>query len=403
MNDEIKKTVSYMKVQASVKLIPDDYSQKIGEFNLDVGGFVFNRVSDSELRVDFNFETDPIVEDSDFGRVFEVPHEDNQDLMRKEMELDKLLDLLSLSEDIHLRIDYDSYTFTYQNGRAGASAITGNEVRFNGDSQLLGERFENLKNAGDDITDSLRFYRLGMLEFDGGEQAVQLWNIIEKLYGQQPHEKYLSEGELGELKGFLGDSSIPSSKHEKILGALNAIHPVNVLDLYAGRIQLKNQDGTLMSVNDKKEMFGAWKKLRNYHGHGTYVLRHPDLSTELFHIADTVQLFLEDKVLPRMYHVVLFKAGSLAESWQTSPSTERHGDWFSLYSRGSDMGLVRILEKTLLDDSSVFVIYPNRIFEVNKSGHTEVGMTVLHEEIKPIVIDIQSRMHNVGKGVATAS
>lgn len=382
-----------MIVQASVKVIPVDCSQKIGEFSLDVGGFAFRRVSDNELRVEFTFETDPIVEDGDFGRVFEVPHQDNKDLMQKEIELDSLLDLLSLSEDIHLRIDHDSYSFTYQNGRAGATIVAGNEIRFNGDGQLLSERFEYLKNAGDDITDCLRFYRLGMLEFDDGERAVQLWNIIEKLYGRQPHGKYLSADEMGELKALLVKSSIPSSKHEKIIGALNAIHPVNMLDLYADRIELKNQDGTLMSAEDKKEMFGTWKKLRNYHGHGTYILRHPDLSTELFHIGDTVQLFLEDKVLPRMYHVVLFKSGSLAESWQESPSAVRHGDWFSLYSRGSDRGLVHILEKTLLDDNSAYIVYPNRIFEVSRSGHTEISIETVPEEIKPTAIDIQSRMY----------
>lgn len=388
-----------MIVQASVKVVPVDCSQKIGEFSLDVGGFVFRRVSDNELRVEFTFETDPIVEDDDFGRVFEVPHQDNKDLMQKEIELDSVLDLLSLSEDIHLRIDHDSYSFTYQNGRAGATIVTGNEIRFNGDGQLLTERFEYLKNAGDDITDCLRFYRLGMLEFDDGERAVQLWNIIEKLYGRQPHGKYLSTDEMNELKALLGKSSVPSSKHEKIIGALNAIHPVNMLDLYADRIELKNQDGTLMSAEDKKEMFGTWKKLRNYHGHGTYILRHPDLSTELFHIGDTVQLFLEGKVSPRMYHVVLFKSGSLAESWQESPSAVRHGDWFSLYSRGSDRGLVHILEKTLLDDNSVYVVYPNRIFKVSRSGHTEISIEALPEEIRPIAIDIQSRMYEADDGV----
>lgn len=388
-----------MKVKASVKLISADNSQKVGDFNLDVGGFVFHQVSDTELRVDFYFETDPIVEEEGIGRVFEVPHEDNQDLMRKETELDGLLDLLSISEDIHLRIDYDSYSFTYQGGSAGSAVVSGNELRFDGDTQLLGERFENLKEASNDIVDSFRFYRLGMLEFDGGEQAVQLWNIIEKLYGQQPHDKYLSDDELDEFKVFLQGSSIPSSKHEKIRGALNAIHPVNVRDLYASRIRLKNQDGTPMSVEDKKEMFGAWKKLRNYHGHGTYILRHPDLSTELVHIADTVQLFLEGKVFPRMYHVALFKEGSLAKTWQESPSTVRHGDWFHHYSRGSDRGLVHILEKVLLDDNGAYIVYPNRIFEVNRSGHNEVDADTLPEEIRSMVVDVQSSMHREGEDV----
>lgn len=392
-----------MRVKASVRLLPADPYQKVGDFDLNVGDFSFYRVSDEELRVDFSFATNPVVDDRNLGKVFEIPHQDNQDLMQKETELDSLLDLLSLSEDIHLRIDHDSYSFTYPNGRAGASTITGNDIRFDGDGHLLAERFENLKGAGDDIIDSLRFHRLGMLEFDDGERAVQLWNIIEKLYGKQPHIKYLSKDELGELETFLAKSSIPTSKHDKIIGAINAIHPVNTLDLYAGRIQLKNQDGTFMSDEDKKEMFGTWKKLRNYHGHGTYILRHPDLSTELFYIGDTVRLFLEDKVSPRMYHVVLFKSGSLNEDWQKSPSVVRHGDWFSLYSRGSDKGLVHSLEKTLLEDNRGYVIYPNRIFEVSNRGYTEIEVELLPEEIRSTAIDMQLKMHETGDGVTDES
>ena len=382
-----------MKVHASVKLISDDYNQKIGEFDLEVGGFVFHRVSDSELRVDFAFETDPIVEEEGIGKVFEVPHQDNQDLMQKETELDSLLDLLSISEDIHLRIDHDSYSFTYENGSIGSSVVTGNELRFDGDGQLIGEMFDNLKASGDEIIDSLRFYRLSKLEFDGGEQAVQLWNIVERLYGEQPHDKYLSKGELAEAKTFLVESSIPESKHEKIMAALNGIHPVSVRDLYAGKIQLRNNDGTIMSLEDKKKMFGVWKDLRNYHGHGTYILRNPELELELIIISDTVKLFLEGKVLPRLYHVVMFKTGSLAEAWQNSPSTVSYGEWHASYSRGSDKGLVHILENTLHDGVRVYVVYPNRVIEVKKGAHVEIDLEKIPDEVRRIATDIRSDMY----------
>ena len=396
------QSTELIEVVASVRLISSNCNQKIGEFSLDVGGFSFRRISDEELRVSFSFKTNPIVEDEHFGRVFEMPHQDNRDLMTKEAELDSLLDLLSLSEDIHLRVDHDTYGFTYRGGSIGPTLTSGDEVEFKGDAHLLGERFDSLKASGDGIIDSLRFYRLSKLEFDGGEEAVQLWNIFERLYGEQPGEKYLSREEMDEVKGFLQQSSIPASKHEKVLAALNGIHPVSVKELYAGKIKLKNQDGTPMSLVDKKKMFGVWKELRNYHGHGTYILRNEALELELFNISDTVELFLESKVLPRLYHVVLFETGSLPDIWQKSPSTIARGDWNAMYSRGSDRGLVQILKKTLHNDAVAYVVYPNCIVEVREDVHVEIDVNQLPDEAGHVAASIQADMYKVSDEAASS-
>lgn len=381
-----------MRINATVDILPKNSSYKfVNGWDFLVGDFTFSKKDDHTLTVSFSFESDLIKEDEVFGRVEESPHDLSEDLLKKEYELEILLDVITLSTATGLRISPVSYRFRYGSGSSSSSSSTAVSMY---DFESVKDRFEFLREAPDNIQDALRFYRLNRLEEDGGERTTHLWSVVERLYGKQPDQKFLDDKEYEAIQNFINDSdSINSDKKAKLLESLKYINPVNTLDLLSERIKLKNSEGQV-SDKEKKELLKEWKKLRGYQGHGEYVLRNENLQEILWDFEDTVELFLENHIRPKMYLVVAFEDGTLAESWKNSPSHHKVGKWnFTPIRRANISEEARMMEHLVYEKNPVYVIDYKRIIKVAQRKSTIVNIGDLDDTLKAEVEKIREDMN----------
>lgn len=378
-------------VKAKVKLSPKSRTYQFGDgWNFEINGFTFHTVEAVSLYVSYEFEYEIERDDPDFGKVLSGPHESDNELLEKEYELETLLDVIALEAGVGLRIETDTYSFIW--GNSSESMTTNGPISFDANLGSIAERFTNLLNAEESLQDALRFYRLNTLEDDLGERAMQLWTVIERLYGKQPNEKYLSRDEVNTIMSCIEGSSIADEKHKKIRDALNYINPINTLDLLADRIKLKTQDGP-MSASELKELLRYWKELRGSQGHGRYLLRSEDLEFNIWDIEDTVELFLESKVSPKLYHVYIFRDSSLGDDWKKHPSLLKIGEWNIVPSRGAGlMGLANVMRHSLRDDKAVYIFDYARIIRVNREGFMDKALEELDPSVRAIVNDEQLKM-----------
>lgn len=378
-------------VKAKVRLAPKHRTYEFGDgWDFEIHGFRFSKEND-ELYVSYEFEFEVEQDDPNFGKVLSGPHEDSEELLEKEYELETLLDVIALETGEGLRIETDTYSYTWGNH---TEKVTGtNVLHFSGDTESIGTRYRNVLKTDDSLQDALRFYRLNKLDDDLGERAMQLWTVIERLYGKQPDEKYLSKQEVKTIMECIQKSGIPENKHEKIRTALNFINPVNTLDLLADRIKLKTQDGP-MSEEELKELLGYWKDLRGSQGHGRYLLRSEDLEFSIWDIEDTVELFLESKISPKLYHAYAFKDSSLDDRWKKSPSLIKLGDWNIVPSRGANMtSLARVLQPSIQGDEEVYVFDYAKILSIKRDdGYKEISIGDLDSSLRVIIEEEQRRM-----------
>lgn len=380
-------------VKAKVKLSPKSRSYEFGsDWSFEINGFNFHRDEDANLYVSYEFEFEIERDDPNFGKVLSGPHESDNELLEKEYELETLLDVIALEAGVGLRIETDTYSFAWQN--SGESMTHNGPLNFGANLDSITERFSNLLNADESLQDAFRFYRLNTLEDDLGERAMQLWTVIERLYGKQPDEKYLSKEEINTIMGCIEGSDIAVEKHKKIRDALNYINPINTLDLLADRIKLKTQDGP-MSETDLKELLSYWKKLRGSQGHGRYLLRSEDLEFNIWDIEDTVELFLESKVSPKLYHVYIFKDSSLGDAWKKHPSLEKIGDWNVVPSRGADLtSLANVIKHSIRDDAEAYIFDYTRVIRVDRDGYADKPIDELDASVRSIVSDEQLKMNS---------
>lgn len=380
-----------MIVNATVDLLPknDTYEFTDG-WDFEIDGFKFSKKDAHTISVTYAFETELIKEDEIFGRVHETPDDLNEELLQKEYELEILLDVITISTGTGLRISPDTYTFSYRGGSSRSSSSSKIDLH---DEDSIKERFHNLKEAPDNVQDAFRFYRLNRLEEDGGERSTQLWSVVERLYGKQPDQKFLEEAEFSALKDFINSSEvIHEDKKVKLIESLGYINPINTLDLLAERIRLKNTEGQV-SAAEKKALLREWKKLRGYQGHGEYVLRSENLQDTLWDFEDTVELFLENHIRPKMYVVVAFKDGSLADEWKKTPSHWKVGAWnFTPVRQNNPLTEARILERAIDGSEAVFVIDYKKIFKVTPGKSEEVQLAQLDKEFLKEVEDIRKAM-----------
>lgn len=363
-----------MRVRAKVQLHPKERNYEFtDEWNMQIDVFHFEVNAEGELYVTFEFETELELDDPTFGRILDSPHYDNVDLIKMEYKLDTLLDVIALETGgTGLRVMEDEYAFSW--AHMSASRTKGSKkIHFPTSPKAAEERYINLRDDDENLRDAMRFYRLNTLDEDDGERAVQLWSVIEKLYGNQPKEKYLTKTQLLRLKAIMWLTGIPKQKHPKIFDALHNINPVNTLDLMSDRIKLKDQDGPI-SKKDLMDLLREWKKLRGYQGHGNYLLRSENLRWTVWDIEDTVELFLESKVKPQMYHVIAFRDEALSADWRKSPSLKRVGDWNLIPQRGSGFGgLLHIIKQTA-KMGDVYIFDYDEIYKVENSAHSRVTL-----------------------------
>jgi hypothetical protein len=379
-------------VRAKVRLSPKFRSYEFGDgWDFEIGGFKFQKEEDGNLYASYEFEFEIEKDDPDFGRVLSGPHEGDTELLEKEYELETLLDVIAIETGEGLRIETDTYSYAW--GNYTETSTSNNTLPFNGNTESIGERYGNVLKADESLQDALRFYRLNTLDDDLGERAMQLWTVIERLYGKQPDEKYLSKEEVATIIECIGKSDIPEEKHEKIRTALHFINPVSTLDLLADRIKLKSREGP-MSESDLKDLLGYWKSLRGSQGHGRYLLRSENLEYDIWDIEDTVELFLENKISPKLYHVYVFKDSSLSEDWKKSPSLEKVGDWNTVPSRGANMqSLARVIQPSIRDNEQVFVFDYSKVLCITREGgYVAVQLDELDDALRAIVVDEQKRM-----------
>lgn len=378
-------------VKAKVRLSPKFRTYAFGDdWNFVVNGFNFQKEEDANLYVSYEFEFEVERDDPDFGRVLSGPHEDDKELLEKEYELETLLDVIAIEAGVGLRIETDTYSFAW--GSHTERTTSNNSLTLNADPGSIAERFSNLLKADESLQDALRFYRLNTLEDDLGERAMQLWTVIERLYGKQPDEKYLSKDEVKTIMKCIRESGVAEEKHEKIREAMNYINPVNTLDLLADRIKLKTQEGP-MNENDLKELLGYWKNLRGSQGHGRYLLRSENLEFSIWDIEDTVELFLESKVSPKLYHVYIFRDSSLSDDWKKHPSLEKVGYWNIVPSRGAGLrSLANVIQHSVLDENEVYVFDYSKVIRIARGGYTEISIDELAPSVREIVEDEQSKM-----------
>lgn len=378
-------------VSAKVRLTPKFRTYEFGEdWEFEINGFSFHKEEDTNLYVSFQFEYEVERDDPDFGRVISGPVETDNELLEKEYELETLLDVIAIEAGVGLRIENDTYSFAWGGHRQ--SSTQNNPLSFGANLASVAERYNNVLSADESLQDALRFYRLNTLEDDLGERAMQLWTVIERLYGKQPNEKYLSSDEVDTIMQCIEGSGIVEEKHKKIRDALNSINPINTLDLLADRIQLKTQDGP-MSEDELKQLLGYWKRLRGSQGHGRYLLRSEDLEFNIWDIEDTVELFLESKISPKLYHVYLFKDSSLGDDWKKHPSLVKIDDWNIVPSRGANMeGLANVIRHSILDNTEVYVFDYQRVVRINRDTYSDIPISDLDPTVGTIITDEQSKM-----------
>jgi hypothetical protein len=148
-----------------------------------------------------------------------------------------------------------------------------------------------------------------------------------------------------------------------------------------------------MSEDDLKELLGYWKKLRGSQGHGRYLLRSEDLEFSIWDIEDTVELFLESKVSPKLYHVYMFKDSSLGDGWNKHPSLVKVGDWNIVPSRGANMtSLANVIQHSMRDDAEVYVFDYARVISIDRNGYAIKPLDELDPSVREIVDSERLRM-----------
>lgn len=359
-------------------------------WDFEIADFKFTKISDHELEITFSFESKLEVDDELFGRVRESPHDLNEDLLKIENELDTLLDVLGLQLGAGIRIDLGSYEFNYPGGSNRSSFAAALSLS---EHDAISERFERLKSANEPLIDALRFHRLSLLEEDSGEKTTQLWSVIERLYGKQPGGSFLDKDELSWLSERIDESEdISEDKKEKLIEGIKHINPINTLDLLADRIKLNTTDGPL-SEDDKKDLLRGWKKLRGYQGHGEYLLRNENLQEELYDLADTVELILENNITPRMYMVVAFEDGVLSDGWKNTPSHEFENGWNFTPVRGSKIQEeLRTLEHLVGEKGRVYIIDYKDIFKVELRASEKCADSEVEEPVLAYAKRVQEKM-----------
>jgi hypothetical protein len=380
-----------IEILAKVLILPRDKTYFfVDGWDFEVGNFMFSKLSDHELEVTFKYESDLTCEDETFGRVRESPHDLSEDLLKKEYELDILLDVITLQTGAGLRIDYGSYKFIYSGGSNSSSSKREISIY---DQKSISDRFDKTLTADDITQDILRFYRLNRLELDKGERISQLWNIIERLYGKQPSEHFLNKEELSLIKEFVENSNdIDESKKSKLLEGISYINPINTLELMADRIKLKDEKGPI-SNSKKKKMLKEWKELRGKQNHGIYLVRCEGLIDILWDLEDMAELFLEEKIRPKMYLVIVFKNGSLSDGWKKTPSHYVIGDWNFTPMRGSNIAYeANVLKNVVMGDVPVYIFDYKSIYKILPHTSELISITDTDEVLEKEISNVQSKM-----------
>ncbi len=236
------------------------------EWNFTTGRYVFNRISEDEVRVSFTFDAVLKKYDEDHQLVDECPSEYLPEYQEYEEEIEVILDLLSLEIGSGLQIKEESFLFASTTCRD--NEFKNSRLIVPSKTRELYPQFAIEENRGLGL--ALRLYRQSVSVNDPREQMVKLFAALEQLFYNKG-KRMLTKEEIIQVRGAIDALPLPPEKRKIILDRVCDIRK-SPKTMIIENLDLMNGD-ELISEEEKKQLIGTWNKYRSVITHGELISR----------------------------------------------------------------------------------------------------------------------------------
>jgi len=368
------------------------------DWNFSIDGFQFSFVKDDQVQVSFYYEAE-LSEKWSSGQVaHRIPSEGDPEFEEKREELEKVLDLISLSTGHGLKIQTGSATVSSQ-GIGSSNPVENTKVVVLPDIDGVTKRLDYVKRRKDKgLFNGLRSYRVSLSYEDSGERIAKLWGVIEQLYAKSGDKMFNNE-ELEKLKELLNGWDVsPEFKRDVVFKRAKDAPEISPMESMVAKVKLMDEEGDF-TPEEIRKILGEWRSVRNLPAHGARGSSSEEVDDVLWDIKQTVEALIGSQVYPKMIQYLLFRESDVNKDF-----LERQGFLVSKLTDGYCAYAIRFDDfeyyKTFLpneltsNEASIYIISHDKIHKLTKTDTQLSVLDKLEDPIKEFISKLQNKIND---------
>lgn len=368
---------------------PDTEFGNSWDFTIDT----FNFINVDAKRVKVAFTYQGLVNTVEDGhRTARAPSIWSDDYIEAEGKLQTLLDVICLENNgIGFRIIERSQDFSC---RSFSTAHKYKQTYITEITDLddIITRFNNTVSSPDDkLATGLRFNRLAINEDDLGQRAINLWNVIEAIYGSDT-PKLLKGKKLDEVKEAINDLAlINKDEKKKLIESLAYVNTKSLPDVIAEKFKLLDGvTGEMMAEQEVSQELKNWRDARSIQSHGRILKRDSNAEMLVGIMEHILQTTLGSEINPSKYVYIIFKPYNMKEAFSTGKNCkeDKNGSGYmahAIYKFGIN-DINNITRYNLKGETAeVYVVDYKSITKVTESDSQVVELSNLPEKLRAFV------------------
>jgi hypothetical protein len=367
-------------------------------WSFSIDGFQFSFINEDQVQVSFEYEAELSERWADGQVAHRIPSEGDPEFKEKREELEKVLDLLSLSSGQGIKIQTGSATVSSQ-GIGSSNPVDNTKVVVLPDIEGITKRLEYVKKRNDKgLINGLRSYRMSLSYEDSGEKIAKLWGVIEQLYSQSGGKMFTDE-ELEKLRQLLSGWDVsPDYKRDIVIKRAKDTPAISPMESMVAKVKLMDEEGDF-SPEEIRTILGEWRSARSSAAHGARGSNSEEVDDVLWDIEQTVEALIGNQVYPKMIRYLLF-----IESDINTEFLERQGFLVSKLKDGYCSYAIRFNDfehyKTFLpneltsNEASIYIVSHNEVHKLTKTSTQLVALEELEDPIKEFITTLQNKIND---------
>lgn len=368
------------------------------DWNFSIDGFQFSLINEWQVQVSFEYEAELSEKWADGQVAHRIPSEGDPEFEEKREDLEKVLDLVSLSTGHGIKIQTGSVTLSSR-GIGSSNPVENTKVVVFPDVEGVTKRLEYIKRRNDQgLFNGLRAYRMSLFYEDSGEKITKLWGVIEQLYSKSGGKMFNDE-EMEKLKQLLDSWDVtPDFKREIVFKRAKDAPEISPMESLVAKIKLMDEEGDI-SPDEMRKILGEWRGARSSASHGSRGLNSEEVNDVLWDIEQTVETLIGSQVYPMMIWYFLFREADINKEF-----LERQGFLVNKLKDGYCAYAIRFDDfehyKSFLpneltsNDASIYIVSHNEVYKLTKTNTQLVVLDELKDPIKEFITTLQHKIND---------